>query len=141
MRVLDWVFGRYLANSEEREQRVGAFTGVSMLGLDALSSSAYGPEAALTVLLPLGALGLHYAIPITGSIIVLLFIVYLSYWQTIHAYPTGGGSYTVAKKNLGRFPGLLAAAALLLDYILNVSVGISAGVGALISAVPAFQPH
>ena len=140
-KIFDWVFGRYLASSEEGKQRVGMFSGVSMLGLDALSSSAYGPEAALTVLLPLGALGLHYAIPITGSIIVLLFIVYLSYWQTIHAYPTGGGSYTVAKENLGRFPGLLAAAALLLDYILNVSVGISAGVGALISAVPAFQPH
>jgi amino acid transporter len=95
----------------------------------------------LTILLPLGALGLHYALPITGSIILLLFVVYLSYWQTVHAYPTGGGSYTVAKENLGRFSGLLAAAALLLDYILNVAVGISAGVGALISAIPALQPH
>jgi amino acid transporter len=140
-KIFDWVFGRYLASSEEGEQRVGMFSGISMLGLDALSSSAYGPEAALTVLLPLGALGLHYAIPITASIIALLFFVYLSYWQTIHAYPTGGGSYTVAKENLGRFSGLLAAAALLLDYILNVSVGISAGVGALISAIPALQPY
>lgn len=137
----DRLFGRYLANNEESEQRVGTISGISMLGLDALSSSAYSPEAALTILLPLGALGLQYAIPITASIIALLFLVYLSYWQTIHAYPNGGGSYTVAKENLGRFPGLLAAAALLLDYVLNVAVGISAGVGALISAVPSFQPY
>ena len=141
MGISDWIFGRYLANSEENEQRVGTASGIPMLGLDALSSSAYGPEAALTILLPLGALGLHYAVPITGAIIVLLFFVYLSYWQTIHAYPSGGGSYTVAKENLGRFPGLLAAAALLLDYVLNVAVGISAGVGALISAIPSLQPH
>src|SRR5580658_8954185 len=141
MNILDWLLGRYLATSEEQEQRVGTVSGISMLGLDALSSSAYGPEAALTILLPLGTLGLHYAIPITGSIIALLVIVYLSYWQTIHAYPSGGGSYTVAKENLGRFPGLLAAAALLLDYILNVAVGISAGVGALVSAIPGLLPH
>src|SRR3984957_6244621 len=127
MKVLDWLLGRYLATSEECEQRVGTLSGIPMLGLDALSSSAYGPEAALTILLPLGAFGLHYALPITASIIALLFLVYLSYWQTVHAYPTGGGSYTVAKENLGRFAGLLAAAALILDYILNVSVGISAG--------------
>src|SRR6202012_4657942 len=75
------------------------------------------------------------------AIIALLFVVFLSYWQTIHAYPSGGGSYTVAKENLGRFPGLLAAAALLVDYILNVAVGISAGVGALESAFPALQSH
>jgi amino acid transporter len=141
MKLLDWFFGRYLANSEEQGQCVGPVSGISMLGLDALSSCAYGPEAALTVLLPLGAIGLHYAIPITCSVILLLFIVYLSYWQTIHAYPDGGGSYTVAKENLGKLPGLLAAAALLLDYILTVAVGISAGVGALISALPSLQPH
>jgi amino acid transporter len=141
MSIVDWVLGKHLSNSEESEQRVGSLTGVPMLGLDALSSSAYGPEAALTILIPLGAVGLHYAVPITASIIVILFIVYLSYCQTIHAYPTGGGSYTVAKENLGKFPGLLAAAALLLDYILNVAVGISAGVGALISAIPSLQPY
>jgi amino acid transporter len=141
MKLLDWIFGRFLATSEEKEQRVGAAAGIPMLGLDALSSSAYGPEAALTVLLPLGALGLHYVLTISWAIIVLLFVVFLSYRQTIQAYPGGGGSYTVAKENLGRISGLLAASALLLDYILVVAVGISAGVGALISAVPELQPH
>jgi len=112
-----------------------------MLGLDALSSAAYGPEAAMTLLIPLGAAGLGYIGPISAVIIVLLLIVFLSYRQTITAYPAGGGSYTVARQNLGLFPGLLAAAALLLDYVLVVAVGISAGVGALVSAVPSLQPH
>src|SRR5207302_11057851 len=111
------------------------------LGLDALASAAYGPEAALTLLIPLGAAGLVFIGPISALIIVLLLVVYFSYRQTIAAYPQGGGSYTVAKENLGVTAGLLAAAALLLDYVLVVAVGISAGVGALISAVPALQPY
>ncbi len=135
------LFGRPLASHEEGEQRVGPVAGIPMLGLDALSSAAYGPEAAMTLLIPLGAAGLGYIGPISLVIIVLLLIVYLSYRQTIAAYPTGGGSYTVARQNLGLFPGLLAAAALLLDYVLVVAVGISAGVGALVSAVPSLQPH
>jgi amino acid transporter len=112
-----------------------------MLGLDALGSSAYGPEAALTLLIPLGAAGVGYIGPISTLIIALLLVVYFSYRQTIAAYPHGGGSYTVAKENLGVAAGLLAAAALLLDYVLVVAVGISAGVGALVSALPALQPY
>lgn len=139
--LFDVLLGKYLASSEEGEQRVGPIAGIPMLGLDALSSSAYGPEAAATVLIPLGALGIQYVLPISISIIALLTIVYFSYRQTISAYPNGGGSYTVAHENLGVFAGLLAAAALMLDYILVVAVGISAGVGALISAVPSLQPH
>jgi amino acid transporter len=111
-----------------------------MLGLAALASAAYGPEAAMTLLIPLGALSTSYIGPIIIIIIALLFIVYLSYRQTIGAYPKGGGSYTVARRNLGVFPGLLAAA-LLLDYVLVVAVGISAGVGALVSALPSLQPY
>jgi amino acid transporter len=130
-----------LATDEEGEQRVGIFTGIPMLGLDALGSAAYGPEAALTLLIPLGSTGLAYIGPISALIIILLFVVYFSYRQTIDAYPQGGGSYTVAKENLGTTAGLLAAAALLLDYVLVVAVGISAGVGALISAIPALQPY
>jgi amino acid transporter len=141
MTVADLLFGKTLASDEEGEQRVGVLTGIPMLGLDALSSAAYGPEAALTLLLPLGAVGVRYVGPISGLIVVLLLIVYFSYRQTIAAYPLGGGSYTVAKENLGTVFGLLAAAALLLDYVLVVAVGISAGVGALISAVPALQPY
>ena len=134
--IFDFIFGKYLATSEEGGERVGPIAGIPMLGLDALSSSAYGPEAAATVLIPLGALGIHYVLPISLAIIALLTIVYFSYRQTIEAYPNGGGSYTVAHENLGTFAGLLAAAALMLDYILVVAVGISAGVGALVSAVP-----
>jgi len=109
--------------------------------LDALSSAAYGPEAALTILLPLGAAGVGYIVPLSGAIVALLVIVYFSYRQTIAAYPQGGGSYTVARQNLGERFGLLAGAALMIDYILNVAVGISAGVGALVSAVPSLQPY
>jgi amino acid transporter len=130
-----------LASDEEGEQRVGVLAGIPMLGLDALGSAAYGPEAALTLLIPLGAAGVGYIGPITALITALLLVVYFSYRQTIGAYPRGGGSYTVAKENLGTSAGLLAAAALMLDYVLTVAVGISAGVGALISAVPALQPY
>src|SRR5262245_17870660 len=141
MSLADRLFGRRLATHEEEAQRIGPLAGIPLLGLDALSSSAYGPEAALTVLLPLGALSVLYILPITAIIICLLLIVYFSYRQTISAYPLGGGSYTVAKENLGAPAGLLAAAALMLDYTLNVAVGISAGVGALVSALPILQPY
>jgi amino acid transporter len=136
----DFVFGRRLTSDEEGEQQIGPLAGVPVLGLDALSSAAYGPEAALTLLLPLGALGLGYVVPISAIILAVLLVVYFSYRQTIEAYPGGGGSYTVAKENLGRQSALLAGAALALDYILNVAVGISAGVGALVSAVPSLLP-
>lgn len=141
MSLLEKILGPTLASHEEEGQKVGPLAGIPMLGLDALSSAAYGPEAALTLLLPLGALGLVYIGPITLIILGLLAILYLSYRQTIAAYPTGGGSYTVAKENLGTRPGLFAAASLLLDYILNVAVGIAAGIGALVSAVPALHGH
>lgn len=141
MAFADWLLGRSLATDEEGEQRVGVAAGIPMLGLDALGSAAYGPEAALTLLIPLGTAGLGFVGPITTLIIVLLVIVYFSYRQTITAYPHGGGSYTVARENLGTASGLLAAAALMLDYVLVVAVGISAGVGALISAVPRLQPY
>jgi amino acid transporter len=141
MSLLDRILGRTLSSAEEEEQKIGVAAGVPMLGLDGLSSSAYGPEAALTVLLPLGALGLRCFGPIILVILGLLTMLYFSYRQTIAAYPMGGGSYTVAKENLGVWMGLLAAAALLLDYILNVAVGISAGIGALVSAVPGLHGH
>ncbi|HYM13469.1 MAG TPA: APC family permease, partial [Bryobacterales bacterium] len=124
-----------------RGEQVGPVAGISIFGLDALSSAAYGPEAALTLLIPLGLLGPAYLLPITISIIILLAIVYFSYRQTIQAYPGGGGSYTVARENLGARPALLAGAALMTDYVLTAAVGISAGVGALVSAVPSLQPH
>ncbi len=141
MSLIDTILGRPLASNEAGEQRIGSAAGVPTFGLDALSSAAYGPEAALTVLLPLGAAGLTFILPITLAIVILLAIVYVSYRQTIAAYPNGGGSYTVSRENLGTNASLVAAAALMTDYVLNVAVGISAGIGALISAIPALQPY
>lgn len=139
MNLADALFGRPLATEEEKAERIGPLKGIPIFGLDALSSAAYGPEAALTLLIPLGMAGAIYVWPITIGIVVLLGIVYFSYRQTISAYPHGGGSYTVATENLGERAGLLAAAALMIDYVLTAAVGISAGVGALVSAVPSLQ--
>ena len=141
MNLADLVFGRPLATEDEKAERIGPTKGIPIFGLDALSSAAYGPEAALTLLIPLGMAGVAYILPISASIVVLLAIVYLSYRQTIEAYPQGGGSYTVASENLGVGAGLLAAASLMVDYVLTAAVGISAGVGALVSAVPSLQQH
>ena len=141
MPVMDLLFGRPLSSSEERGEKLGPGAGIPVFGLDALSSAAYGPEAALALLIVLGTAGMAYIVPITISIIVLLVIVYFSYRQTIESYPNGGGSYTVAGQNLGKFAGLLAAAALMIDYVLTAAVGISAGVGALVSAVPSLEPR
>src|SRR6202047_2148583 len=141
MNILDVIVGKPIKTSDERAEQIGIQEGIPIFGLDALSSAAYGPEAALSLLVPLGVLGVQYVVPISAAIITLLVIVYFSYRQTIAAYPSGGGSYTVARFNLGAFPSLLAAAALLTDYVLTAAVGISAGVGALISAAPSLQPH
>jgi amino acid transporter len=141
MNILDLVVGKPIKTSDERAEQIGPAQGIPIFGLDALSSAAYGPEAALSLLIPLGLLGVRYIVPISAAIITLLVIVYFSYRQTIAAYPSGGGSYTVARFNLGAPASLLAAAALLADYILTAAVGISAGVGALVSAVPSLLPH
>src|SRR3712207_5334280 len=130
MSVVTWILGRPLASHEHEEQKIGPVAGVPAIGLDGLASSSYGPEAALSVLIPLGVLGLSYIGPIMLVILALLAILYFSYRQTIAAYPINGGSYTVARENLGPWAGLLAAAALMLDYVLNAAVGISAGVAA-----------
>ncbi|HEV2992095.1 MAG TPA: APC family permease [Candidatus Angelobacter sp.] len=141
MSLRNLIFGKALRTSQERAEQIGPSAGIAIFGLDALSSAGYGPEAALTILLPIGYLGASYILPISGSIVILLAIVYFSYLQTIQAYPGGGGSYTVARENLGESASLLAAAALMIDYILVVAVGISAGVGALTSALPRLLPH
>src|ERR1700761_2311679 len=118
MSILTMLLGRRLSNTEVGGEKITEVEGVPAMGLDALSSAAYGPEAALTVLLPLGIAGLAYVVPLTAAIVALLVIVYFSYRQTIAAYPGGGGSYIVAKENLGVGLGLLAASALLIDYLL-----------------------
>jgi amino acid transporter len=141
MSLTDTLIGRPLATSEERAEHIGVAAGIPIFGLDGLTSAAYGPEAAMTLLIPLGVAGVEYGWRIIAAILVLLTIVYFSYRQTIAAYPSGGGSYTVATENLGEGAGLLAAAALMIDYILTAAVGISAGVTALTSAVPGLQRH
>src|SRR6201994_5026665 len=142
MSLSDVLFGRPLATSEERAEHIGVAKGIPIFGLDALTSAAYGPEAAMTLLIPLGLPGIqHYIVPVISAILILLVIVFFSYRQTIAAYPSGGGSYTVATENLGDGAGLLAAAALMIDYILTAAVGVSAGVTALVSAVPELHSH
>jgi amino acid transporter len=139
--VFNKILGRPLASKDGKQQALSVMTGVPALGLDALASTAYGPEAALMILLSLGAVGFQYFLPIMIAVVLVLLLLYLSYMQTIMAYPEGGGAYIVASDNLGKRVGVWAAVALLLDYLLNVAVGISAGVGAIVSAIPSFQPY
>ena len=141
MSLLDKVLGPRLASWEAAKQKLGVITGVPVLGLDALASTGYGPEAALTILLPLGVMGLSYFPVSMICVVATLVALYLSYLQTIAVYPNGGGAYVVAKDNLGALSGLCAGVALLVDYLLNVAVGIAAGVGAVVSAVPALHPY
>ena len=136
-----FLLGRPLANWEGSAHEIGIGEAVPALGLDGLSSSAYGPEAALSIMAAAGAAGLAALEPVMLVILGLLAILFVSYWQTIKAYPISGGAYTVAKENLGVNASLLASAGIMVDYVLNVAVGISAGVAALISAVPALHPY
>jgi amino acid transporter len=142
MSFFDVLFGKPLATSAEQDEHIGVAAGIPIFGLDGLTSAAYGPEAAMTILIPLGLIGVQqHLLPIFAAILTLLTILYFSYRQTIVAYPGGGGSFTVASENLGNGAGLLAAAALMIDYILTAAVGVSAGVTALVSAIPDLHPH
>ncbi len=141
MKTLDLILGRRLANNEGEGRKIGWVAGVPAMGLDGLGSSSYGPEAALTIMIPLGAASLGLVGWVIAPIVALLGILYVSYRQVIVAYPSNGGAYAVAKENLGPTSALLAAAALMIDYVLNVAVGISAGVGALTSSVPSLHPY
>jgi amino acid transporter len=137
----EFVLGRRLENREYRARKLGALEGVPAMGLDALGSSAYGPEAALAALAPLGGLSVAYIGWVMAPVICLLLVLYVSYRQTVAAYPSSGGAYVVARENLGAHASLLAAAAIMVDYVLNVAVGISAGIGALVSAVPRLHAY
>jgi amino acid transporter len=123
--------------SADREgERLTSLGGLAALSLDALSSVAYGPEAILIVLVAAGTAGLRYSMPVTIAIVVLLAALVISYRQVIEAFPNGGGAYAVSKRHLGRVPSLVAAASLIVDYVLNAAVGVSAGVEALTAAFP-----
>src|SRR3954462_2974446 len=133
--------GRPLPSDRLEEERLSKKTALAVLSSDAISSVAYATEQILLVLAVLSTAALDYVLPISAVIVGLLVLVALSYRQTIFAYPNGGGSYTVAKDNLGTMPGLVAAAALLTDYILTVAVSISSGIAAITSAYPALSAH
>jgi amino acid transporter len=125
------------AEDQEERSRLTAFEGLAALSLDALSSVAYGPQAIVLVLAAAGAAALDYTLPVTIAITILLAVLVFSYRQVIDAFPGGGGAYAVASRHLGRQASLIAAASLIVDYILNAAVGVSAGVAALWSAFPA----
>src|SRR5215467_3142978 len=133
-RVKRILFGRPLASDRLDHERLNKKTALAVLSSDAISSVAYATEQILLVLAVLSTAALGYVLPISAVIVGLLVLVALSYRQTVFAYPSGGGSYTVAKDNLGAMPGLVAAAALLTDYILTVAVSISGGIAAITSA-------
>ena len=136
-----WLIGIPLATVQASRERLSKVVALAVFSSDALSSVAYATEEMLLVLILAGSLALGWSFPLSLAIMLLLVILTVSYRQTIHAYPSGGGSYIVAKANLGELPGLTAAAALMIDYVLTVSVSVSAGVAALTSAMPALYRH
>jgi len=129
--------GRPLQTADAPHQTIGKAVGLAVFASDALSSTAYATQEILVILAAVGTIAFGYVFPISIVIVGLLAIVVISYEQIIHAYPDGGGAYIVAFDNLGRFPALVAAAALLTDYILTVSVSVSSGVAQIVSAYPA----
>ena len=137
----DWLIGPALPTSSAGHKQLNKIRALAAFSPDALSSIAYANQEIYLGLIIAGSAGLAYAWPIGLAIIGLLVVVALSYYQTIHGYPTGGGSYIVARSNLGTFPGLVAAAALLVDYILNAAVSLTAGVAAVASAFPGLWPY
>ena len=136
-----WLIGRPLQTADAPHQTIGKLIGLAVFASDALSSTAYATQEMLAILLLAGIGALQFSIPISIGIVVLLTLLTLSYEQTIHAYPGGGGAYIVARDNLGDVPALVAAASLLTDYILTVSVSISSGVAQVVSAFPAAFPY
>src|SRR5512142_1814226 len=135
------LFGAPLATRDLPHQAVSKVVGLAVFASDALSSTAYAPEEVLIILAFAGTASFGAAIPIALAIVMLLVIVTLSYRQTIHAYPSGGGAYIVARDNLGELPAQIAGAALLTDYILTVAVSISNGVAQFTSGVPALRDY
>lgn len=136
-----WLIGRPLQTADAAHQTIGKAVGLAVFASDALSSTAYATQEILIILAAAGSLALGYSFPIALAIVILLAIVTISYEQTIHAYPSGGGAYIVARDNLGELPAQTAGAALLTDYILTVSVSISSGVAQIVSAFPGLVPY
>lgn len=136
-----WLVGKPLSTADAPHQTIGKAIGLAVFASDALSSTAYATQEILVILAAAGAAAMMYAFPISIAIVILLAIVTISYEQTIHAYPGGGGAYIVARDNLGDLPAETAGAALLTDYVLTVAVSISSGVAQLVSAIPVLTPY
>lgn len=136
-----WFIGRPLSTADAPHQTIGKAVGLAVFASDALSSTAYATQEILVILAAAGTMAFGLVFPISLAIVILLAIVTISYEQTIHAYPDGGGAYIVARDNLGEFPALIAGAALLTDYVLTVSVSISSGVAQITSAFPALYDY
>ncbi len=136
-----WLIGRPLSTADASHQTIGKTVGLAVFASDALSSTAYATQEILVILAAAGTIAFGFVVPIAIAIVVLLAIVTVSYEQTIHAYPDGGGAYIVARDNLGEFPALIAGASLLTDYILTVSVSIASGVAQITSAFPALHDY
>src|SRR5690349_21176500 len=136
-----WFIGRPLSTADASHQTIGKGVGLAVFASDALSSTAYATQEILVILAAAGTMAFGIVVPISIAIVILLAIVTISYEQTIHAYPDGGGAYIVARDNLGAFPALVAGAALLTDYILTVSVSIASGVAQITSAFPVIYPY
>ena len=136
-----WLIGRPLSTADAPHQTIGKAIGLAVFASDALSSTAYATQEILVILAAAGTVAFGYVFPISFAIVVLLAIVSLSYQQTIHAYPDGGGAYIVARDNLGELPAQMAGAALLTDYVLTVSVSVSSGVAQISSAYPSLDPY
>src|SRR5262249_39749052 len=136
-----WLLGTPLETHRVSEERLGIPTALAVFSSDALSSVAYATDEILLVLSLAGTAALGYSLPISGLIALLLAILVTSYRQTVYASPPGGGSSIGARENLGTLAGLVAAAALLIDYVLTVAVSAAAGVAAIVSAVPALMTH
>ena len=134
--ISHFLIGRPLQTADAPHQTIGKAIGLAVFSSDAMSSVAYGPQEMLMILAVAGTQALGYAFPLAMAIVVLLVILTLSYEQTIHAYPGGGGAYIVSRDNLGEIPSLVAGASLLTDYILTVSVSVSSGVAQIVSAYP-----
>lgn len=134
--IMNWFIGRPLSSADAPHQTIRKTVGLAVFASDALSSTAYATQEILVILALAGAGALGLSVPLSLAIVALLIIVTISYEQTIHAYPSGGGAYIVARENLGEFPALAAGAALLTDYVLTVAVSMSSGVAQLASAVP-----
>src|SRR5512135_113912 len=136
----NWLIGRPLQTADAPHQTIGKAIGLAVFAADALSSTAYATQESLGILAAVGTLALGYVFPISIAIVALLAVVTISYEQTIHAYPGGGGAYIVARDNLGELPAQAAGAALLTAYVLPVSVSVSSGIAQVVSAYPALFP-